>query len=422
MRAQSFAALWTATLILGCPADSPTTGALLAEPARAVEPADNAVAVAWNEIAYQTANAHDQFLSFVGARTLAMTHIAMHDALNAIVPKYEPYAFKATAAAANATAAATQAAYAVLIAVYPKQQATLDAARAQWLAKVPNGSQKDRGIATGAQAAAAILGLRQGDGHDAMGDYRPGGKPGDYQFTPGFNFSLAPDFRLAKPFALRSSDQFRASAPPALNSAEYEVKRFGVTKSTVRTADQTSYAHWWAEFAEHSWNRIGRLTAVERQLDLWRTARMFALVNMDIFDVYLAIWDSKYHYNTWRPITAIRSAAQDGNSQTQPDPAWEPEMVTLPFPDYPSGHSAVCSEVITHVYGTSRVTFRMQSLTALPGSETRAFDDLRRAANECADSRVMNGYHFRFATEEGKALGRRVAEHLVATQLRALTQ
>jgi PAP2 superfamily len=431
MRAQSFTILWTATLILGCPGDSPSTEALLAEPSRSVAPLnDNAVAVEWNDIAHRTANAHDQFLTFLGARTMAMTHIAMHDALNAIVPKYEQYAFKGTAPDANAIAAVTQAAYAVLVAVYPKQRDSLATARTRWLATLPNGESKDRGVALGAQAAAVILALRQGDGHGAIGDYKPGSKPGAYQFTPGFNFSLNPDFRFAKPFSLTARDQFRAPSPPALSSAAYatafnEVKRFGVTKSAARTPDQTNYAHWWAEFAEHSWNRIGRLTAKERALDLWSAARMFALVNMDIFDVYLAIWDSKYHYNTWRPITAIRAAAHDGNSETQPDPAWEPEMVTLPFPEYPSGHSAVCvagAEIVARVYGTTRVAFRMKSLTALTGSETRGFDDLSHAALECADSRVMNGYHFRFATEAGKALGRKVAQHLVTTQLRPLTR
>lgn len=391
------------------------------------EPA-NAVIADWNQIAVDAANAHDQLLSFLGSRTLAMTHIAMHDALNAIVPRYEPYAFKGQEAgeASNPIAAAAQAAYAVLVSAYPKQHATFDAARARWLGTVPNGDVKDRGVAVGAKAAAAIIAWRDGDGYDASGEYKPGAKPGDYQFTPGFNFAMNPDFRHAKPFALAAPNQFRAAQPPALASEAYarafnEVKRYGTEKSSVRSADQTSYAHWWAEFAEHSWNRIGRLTALERKPDLWATARMFALINMDIFDVYLAAWDSKYHYNTWRPITAIRAARNDGNAETSADTGWTPEMTTLPFPEYPSAHAAVCAggaEVVSQVYGTSHVAFRMQSLTALPGSETRAFDDVTVAAKECADSRVMNGYHFRFATDAGLMLGRQVARHLVATKLR----
>lgn len=434
MRVRFFRPIATAGLaaLVACPptSDPPFDQPVVAPPASlAAQPGpDNAAAIDWNQIAYDAANAHDQFLSFLGVRTLAMAHIAMHDALNAVVPKYEQYAFKGRAPNADAIAAVTQAAFAVLAATYPKQRATFEAARARWLGTIPNEDARTRGVSVGAEAAAAVIAFRAGDGYDAVGDYRPGTKPGDYQFTPGFNFALAPDFRTAKPFGLTSPNQFRAVQPPALVSAAYarafnEVKRLGVAKSTARTPDQTNSAHWWAEFAEHSWNRIGRLTAVERKPDLWATARMFALINMDIFDVYLATWESKYHFNTWRPVTAIRAAQSDGNAETEFDAAWTPEMPTLPFPEYPSGHSAVCgggAEVVSHVYATPHVAFRMQSLTALPGAETRAFDDLNVAANECADSRVMNGFHFRFATEAGKTLGRQVARHILATQLRPL--
>jgi hypothetical protein len=433
MRARFLTSMGTAAFVLACPGDTvslpdpPLESALARTAAHALP--DNTVAVEWNRIAYETANAHDQFLSFGGVRAMTMVHIAMHDALNAVIPRYEQYAFQGRTPDAQPIAALTQAAYAVLAAVYPKQMPTLDAARSRFLSAVPNDEARERGVALGARAAAAILALRAGDGHDASGDYRPRRKPGSYQYTAPFNFALAPDFRFAKPFALKTPNQFRAAQPPMLASAAYatafnEVKRFGVTNSAARSEDQTSYAHWWAEFAEHAWNRIGRLTAVERKLDLLATARMFALINMDIFDVYLATWDSKYHFDTWRPITAIRAAQLDGNAHTTPDTAWAPEMQTLPFPEYPSGHSAVCAggaEVVAHVYGTNRVAFQMQSLTALPGRGMRAFSDLAVAANECADSRVMNGFHFRFATEAGKALGRDVARHLIATRLRPLS-
>ncbi|MGH7717719.1 MAG: vanadium-dependent haloperoxidase [Gemmatimonadaceae bacterium] len=384
------------------------------------------VAVAWNLIAYETANAHDQFFSFVGSRALAMAHVAMHDALNAITPRYEQYAFTGAEPGADPVAGATEAAHAVLVAVYPAQRERLDRERERWLARVPDGRSKQLGLSLGGTSAAAILVRRQGDGHDATGKYTPGHRPGDYQFTPGFDFAMAPEFRNAKPFGLRSPSQFRAPPPPPLESAEYatsfnEVKRLGAARGSARSADQTGYAHWWAEFAEHAWNRIGRLTAPERGLDLWDAARMFALINMEIFDVYVASFDSKYHYHTWRPYTAIRAAAQDGNPETEPDPGWEPEMQTLPIPEYPSAHAAVGAggaEVISHVYGTPNVSFRMQSVTALPGQEMRSYDNLDAAADECAASRVMNGFHFRFATEAGKVQGRKVARHLLANYLR----
>jgi hypothetical protein len=291
-----------------------------------------------------------------------------------------------------------------------------------------NDQSKTLGIKVGKQAAAAILARRKNDGHDARGEYKPGTNPGDYQYTPMFDFAFVPDFRYAKPFALRSPDQFRALPPPRLTSAEYakdynEVKKYGVVKSTARSQDQTNYAHWWAEFAEHSLNRIGRLTAVERKLSLWETVRMFALINMTFFDTAVAVWDSKYHYNTWRPITAIRMGDKDGNPDTEPDPNWEPEMLTPPFPEYPSGHSAgeaEGAEILTHVYGTPNVSFSMESTTALPNAKIRSYDNLDRAADDCADSRVMNGFHFRFATEAGKLLGRRVARHIISNYLRPI--
>ena len=137
---------------------------------------------------------------------------------------------------------------------------------------------------------------------------------------------------------------------------------------------------------------------------------------MDIFDIYITSFDSKYYYDTWRPITAIHAADSDNNPATQPDPSWQPEMVTPPWPDYPSAHAAVAAggaEIVSYVYGTSKIQFSMESVTALPtGSRARAYNDLNVAAEDCATSRIMNGYHFRFATEAGKHQGREVAKYI----------
>lgn len=254
-------------------------------------------------------------------------------------------------------------------------------------------------------------------------------KPGAYQYTPGFeDFVFKPDFSKARPFALDSVTQFRSPEPPALTSKAYtrsflESKAYGGKNSTERSVDETNYAHWWAEFGEHSWNRIGRILVVEKRMDAWEAARMFALLNMDIYDIYLASLESKYHYDTWRPVTAIRDAAHDANPATLPDSAWEPEMRTPPWPEYPSAHAAVGAggaEILKHIFETANISFKMESITALPAAPTRAFDDLDVAADECASSRIMNGFHFRFATEEGKSQGKKIAKYILSNYLKPI--
>lgn len=390
---------------------------------------DNKVVVDWNQFAYQIAYEHDQFYSFIGVRSLAMMHLAMHDALNAIEPKYETYAYRGSEPQADPIAAAAQAAYEVLIKAYPARKDTIGMVLKKWLSQASEGTGKERGQALGRRVAESMILLREGDGHEKQGDYTPMTKPGDYQYTPGWNnWVLKPDFGYARPFCMDSVAQFRAPRPPELSSDAYtqsfrEVKAFGAKGSVVRSEDQTSYAYWWAEFAEHSWNRIGRIAARENGLSLWETARLFALINMDIYDIYLASLESKYFYDTWRPYTAIRAAADDENPHTEPVADWEPEMLTPPWPEYPSAHAAVGSggaEILTHVFGNPEISFTMSSTSALPSAKTRTYHNLDEAADDCADSRIMNGYHFRFATEEGKEQGRKVARYIIAHCLRPL--
>jgi len=385
----------------------------------------NEVIIAWNNIAYTIANQHDQFFSFIGVRALSMTHIAMHDALNAISAKYKSYAFTGKEPGADPVAACSQAAYEVLASIYPKREDTLKKELQRWLLVIDESKAKETGIALGKNSAAAILKLRKDDGHEANADYKPGNKPGSYQYTPGVNAVWRPDLLRNKPFALQSVSQFRSPAPPALSSAEYanaynEVKAYGCINSTVRNADQTNYAHWWAEFGEHGWNRIGRITAAQKKLPLWETARLFALINMTLYDLYLASFDSKYAYDTWRPYTAIHNADKDDNPLTMADTAWLPEMVTPPWPEYPSAHAAVGAgeaEIVSHVYGTANIAFEMESVTALPAAKKRVYHNLDTAAYDCANSRIMNGFHFRFATEEGKKQGRQLAKYIYSNYL-----
>ena len=399
-------------------------GDALAE--RDPRPASAEVVVEWNLLVNEIAFAEDQFLTFKGARAFAMAHIAQHDALNAIQPEFEQFSFRGRERKADPTAAVAQAAREILVAEYPNRQADVDALLAEHMADVANGPAKTAGIELGRRAAAAILVARQGDGYDFQGTYSFVIGPGEYQTTPPFDgFVLQPGFRFARPFALASPNAFRPKAPPALAGKRYaaafnEVLETGRVDSTTRTADQTGYAVWWMEFVEGSINRLARRLVGESPATAWDAARLFAQLNVVIFDSYIAVWDSKFEFNHWRPYTAIREAAVDGNPRAA-DPSWEPLRTTPPFPDYASAQSAVCAgsfEILSKALGR-RTPFTMETTTAPPGMPTRSFPSFTAAADECADSRVRLGFHFRYATEAGKHLGRQVARDLLAHRFRA---
>jgi len=391
---------------------------------------NNEIIIDLNNLTYTIANEHDQFYSFIGVRALAMVHLAMHDLFQAIEPHFEPYSYQKACEGCDPVAAAATSTRRILSKAYPGRMDTINLVCDKWLSTVEEGEAKQSGIALGKEVADHYIQLRDGDGHEKQGDYTPMTKPGDYQYTPEFDWVWKPDFTVARPFTLDSVSQFRSPAPPGIKSEVYskdfeEVKSYGLKNSKVRADDETHYAHWWAEFAEHGWNRIGRLTAAERSLPLVETNRMFALINMNLYDFYLATFDSKYHYDTWRPYTAIRLAQNDGNPDTDADPNWEPEMLTPPWPEYPSAHAgagAAGAEIVTHVYGTPDVPFTMQSVTAPAEAKERHYDNLDTAAAHCADSRIMNGFHFRFATEAGKEQGRAVAKHVIANYLKPVNK
>ena len=392
-----------------------------------IDARSNEVILTWNVIAHDAAMAQDGYANGLAlVRVYAMMHAAQHDALNAIDLVYDTYAFGGSDPVADPVAAAASAAHGVLSAAFPDQRTTFDEQLARSLESVPDGNAETRGATLGAQAAAAILALRQDDGADApvIGDYAPGSGPGHYQFTPPYEFAFLPGWRNLQPFALTRADQFRSPPHPALDSEAYardfnEVKEVGGTNSRVRTDEQLSYAKFWEEFSDMGWNRIGRIVAAERSLGLQSTARLFALLNMAMSDAYVAGWDSKYHYGLWRPVTAIRAADTDGNAVTSADPAWESALETPPVQDYPSTHSALgraAATVLASVFG-DETSFTFTSTSADPANLSRSFTSFSQAADENADSRVMGGLHFRFACDAGQELGRKVAEWTITHYL-----
>ena len=412
---------------LGTPASSPV----------------NAV-VEWNE------NAADAALASCIApldnplhesRMYAMTQVAVHDALNAIDRRSEPYAYEGRARRASPQAAVAAAARSVLVPVIRQLPAPVPAecigagvARveedyAAALAAIPDGGRKARGLELGRAAAAAILARRATDGADTPQqafDYPQGTAPGEYRFTPGFPFAFAPGWGEVTPFVLRDSAQYRTEPPYALTDRRYtadfdEVKRLGgdgVTTPSARTPQQTETALFWLESSPQQWNRIARTLAATRGLDPWKSARLFGLVDLALADGYIGSFETKYHYRFWRPVTAIQAAADDGNQDTTPVPDWTPLAPTPPIPDQTSAHAVeggAAAEVMRRFFGTDRLRFTTCSLTLPAGARCsdatpvrRTYDSPTKAADENALSRILIGFHFRKAVKDGLEQGRKI--------------
>lgn len=397
------------------------------EPVNDLEQYSNQIILDWNVAAYDAMGGVSYQHSLLASRINAMTHIAMHDALNAVAPRYQTYAFHQKNSEADPIAAAATAAYEVLVNQLPDQKPMLDGRLAASLAAVPEGTGKTQGIELGKKAAAAILALRQNDGafQDPIGIIVPSVEPGEYQVVPPFDFVFAPFWKTMPTFSLQKPEQFRITPQPAITSQTYtddfnEVKRIGQKDSPQRSADQTAIAKFWYEFSESGWNRVTRTAAADRKLDLLSTARLFALVNMALTDAYTAGWDSKFYYNFWRPYTAIRAAETDGNPNTEADPNWEPSEPTPPVQDYPSTHSALgnaAAMVLAKVLGDN-TPFTMTSPTAFPAGSTRSFTSFSQAADENAESRILAGIHFRFSCEKGQELGNQIGKWTVEQHLK----
>ena len=384
------------------------------------------------------------------ARMYAMVHVAIHDALNAIDRRSRPYAFDAEVnAPTSRRAAVAAAAHDVLVSVIGQLQeppeciaAGIDSAEADYaaaLAAIPAGPAKRRGVQVGRAAAAAIIALRASDGSDApLVDpaYPQGTKPGEWRFTPGLPFAFAPSWGSVTPFVLTHGSQFRPGPPDKVTSRRYaadfnEIKALGgddITTPSARTADQTEIGLFWIESSPLAWNRIARSVSAHRGLDLWENARLFGLLNLAMADGYIGSWETKYHYNYWRPVTAIHTADTDGNPHTTADPTWTPLQLTYPMPDYDSGHAVqggAAAEVLKRFFGTDHLSFSNCSFT-VPAGQTcsdpfpviRSYNSFSEAADENAVSRVLIGIHFRRGVEVGTEHGRKIARRAVTHFLR----
>jgi hypothetical protein len=373
----------------------------------------------WNQIALATqAAVPGGIRTPPAARGLAMTHLAIFDAVNVIDRRFTPYAVEALAhPGASPEAATAAAAHAVLVSLYPSRQADLDAAYVASLASIPDGTSKTEGISVGESVAAQILALRSADGSAVTLPYTVPPGPGVYQPDPAALFVA---WGQVVPFALNSGSQFRAEGPPALTSEEYaadynEVLSVGALNSATRTADQTEAALFWLENIQIPFNRIARLAALARQNSLSDNAHLFALLNLAGVDTTIAVMDTKYTYDFWRPRDAIHAGDTDGNDQTSPDATWTPLTYIGIHPDYVSQHSAyggAAATVLASFFGADDFSFSITTSTA-PGGVSRSYTSFSQAAKENANSRVWLGAHFRTACRHGLNQGKQVANYVV---------
>lgn len=359
---------------------------------------------------------------FVHTRSAAIVHVAMFDAVNSIDRRYTPYRVQVPAAAgASREAAAAAAAHFALVRLYPDQAKDLDSFYQTSLAALPEGEPKSTGIRLGEQVAAEILALRATDGANASNTYRPYTVAGAYVPTP---LPVASSWGQVTPFALKEGSQFRPAAPIALQSAQWakdynEVKKMGAKAGSGRTAEQTDIARLWEFTGPGLHNPVARQLAATKNLDVLDNARLFALYAMAMADSYIAVFDAKYMYNFWRPVTAVRNGDMDGNDATERDPAWEPVIPTPMHPEYPCAHcinSAAGATVLEAFFGDAVPTFSLTSPTA-PGV-ARRFSRLSDYVTESIEARVYDGVHYRFSGEVGAAMGRKIGEYTVQNYLK----
>ena len=355
----------------------------------------------------------------VQARSFAMVHGAIYDAVNAIAgTPYQPYLIAPAADGTESTnAAVATAAFRVLNALFPAQQARLTTQYDESLAAIPDGAAKQRGITVGTQAADAMIAARQNDGAFGSRTWTVGTQPGQWRPAPPAFASDGAWVGDLKPFLIPSASMFRTSGPPSLTSHRYardfnEVKAIGSATSTVRTADQTQAAIWWHDRHLAEWE-IKRQLATTQRLNTVQTARMFAMVDLSEADATTACYNEKAAWSFWRPITAIQLADTDGNQETVADPTWTPLLVTPPHPDFTSGHTcftAASMSALAYFFGRDDISFSGYSSAS---GTTRHFRSFSQALTEVVNARVWGGIHTRTADVQGAKIGGQVTAYAV---------
>jgi hypothetical protein len=351
---------------------------------------------------------------------LAIVHGAVYDAVNAIDRSREGYVLTSPIGSAidSKEAAAATAAYRVLKSLYPApaQQATLDGQYAASLAAIPDGAAKTGGITVGEAAAASMLAARANDGRFGAYRFPTGIGPGVWRpVLPAFVNDPNAWLKDVKPFLIDDPARFMSKGPLDLESMQYakefnEVKSMGSSTSTVRSADQTHMARYWAENPPGTWSRVLRKLSAQQGLSLVDNARLFAMAYMAASDALITVWNDKAKWLFWRPITAIREADTDGNPATEADPNWLPLIPTPPYTEHSSGHGGLSSAMVRTLqqfFGTDEISWTDSN----NGGFTRSYSTLSQAIDEVVDARIWSGIHFRLADEAGARIGKQIAQY-----------
>jgi len=386
----------------------------------------------WNAIAVNTAIKNGQN-PFAQARYAAIVQLAVFEAVNSITGDYQAYLGTITAPpGASADAAAVEAAYRVLSTYFPASAAALDAARTTSLASIPDGQAKTDGISVGDAAANAMTALRANDGSSPAQFKAPGpAVPGEWQATPscpivnGVASGVAFQWQNITPFGVPSVSAFLLDPPPALTSNEYakaynEVMAVGSINSSERPQDRADVARYYAVSSPTQvFNQAAQQIVQQEGGSLADNARAFALINMAISDSLVASFFNKYHYNFWRPETAIHNGDVDGNPKTDPDPSYVPFIVTPCFPSYPSNHGSAANaaaEVLRRLYGEAGHAMTLTNAAA-PGIVLQ-YTSFKQITDDISDARVYGGIHFRTDQVAGAVLGRAVGTTVYKDNLR----
>ena len=358
------------------------------------------------------------------ARSLAMVHVAMSDAINSVQNRYtRTIANVEVNPAASSDAAAASAARQILTQLYPNQKSMIDEAYAVSVKAIPEGPAKTQGVALGEQVAAAVQADRATDGTNVPDTYRPLTSPGVWVPTTP---PLTAQYARAKPWVLKSADQFRPDQPPQLSSALYardynETKNFGGAKSTTRTPEQSEAVKFWTQAnLGPAWQAAAVQLSAAKGLGLAENARLFALLNMGYANTFINDWDAKFTYNFWRPVTAIRNGDIDGNDATERDPGWTSLNETPMHPEYPSQASIICGMsvgILESVFGPKPSTpFTVTDFTN-PNLK-RQFAGIAQMAEEHVNVRIWGGIHFRNSLEVADGMGKRIAAYLIDNALK----
>ena len=356
-------------------------------------------------------------------RAMAMMHPAMFNVVDAIEPRYQTYKFQSKALPdTSEEAAAASAAANVLAGIVPN--ADMRGTLTSYLASIPDGDAKDRGVKLGEDVAAKMLALRADDGSTTPNAYRPITQPGVYVPTAT---TIGWECIAMTPFAMESPSQFRPGPPPDLKSAEWandynEIKELGEKNSRKRTPQQTEDARFWLTTGPLATHPLERRIVIGKGMSVLSSARFIALSSVAEADAIEAVYEAKYHYQFWRPITAIRNGDIAGNPDTAPVATWEPIDATPMHPEYPCAHcilSTAVATVIEATLGSADIPEVAITMPSAPGV-THRYTNLKAYTDEVANARIYAGFHYRNSTVVGQNMGREIGAYVMKTILEPL--